>query len=61
MYVCMYVYMYVCDLCIYVYTVYVDYVPALEGRAIVNLQMGNLFGSFLDISKAIKVWYMQMY
>ena len=33
----------------------VDYVPALEGRAVINLQMGNLFGSFLDISSAIKV------
>ena len=32
-----------------------DYVPALEGRAVINLQMGNLFGSFLDISSAIKV------
>lgn len=32
-----------------------NYVPALEGRAVINLQMGNLFGSFLDISSAIKI------
>ncbi|XP_065910074.1 uncharacterized protein [Dysidea avara] len=32
-----------------------NYVPALEGRAVVSLQMGNLFGSLLDITAAIKI------
>ncbi len=31
------------------------YVPALEARAIVCLQMGNLFESFMDLSTAIDV------
>ena len=29
---------------------------ALEGRAVVNLQMGNTFGAFVDMNDAIKVW-----
>ena len=28
---------------------------ALEGRAVVNLQMGNTFGAFVDMNEAIKV------
>ena len=28
---------------------------ALEGRAVVNLQMGNTFGAFVDMNDAIKV------
>ena len=31
------------------------YAPALEARAIVSLQMGNLFGALLDITSALKV------
>lgn len=29
---------------------------ALEGRAVVNLQMGNTFGAFVDMNEAIKVY-----
>ena len=32
-----------------------DFKSAYEGRAVVNLQMGNTFGAFLDINKALKV------
>jgi len=32
-----------------------DFVAALEGRAIVNLQMGNTFAALQDISAAIRV------
>ena len=31
------------------------YKAAYEGRAIINLQMGNTFGAFLDINQALKV------
>ena len=32
-----------------------SYVPALEARAIISLQMNNIFGALLDISAAIEV------
>lgn len=31
------------------------YLPAREARAIISLQMGNLFGALLDINAAIQV------
>ena len=34
------------------------YVPALEARAIISLQMGNLFGAMLDITAALKVCWL---
>ena len=47
---------FLCSICDnHVYLLCLDYVPALEGRAVVSLQMGNLFGSLLDITAAIKV------
>ncbi len=32
-----------------------NYIPALEARAIISLQMGNLFESFTDLTTAIDV------
>jgi len=32
-----------------------NFKSAYEGRAVVNLQMGNTFGAFLDINKALKI------
>jgi len=31
------------------------FVPALEGRAIVNLQMGDTFAALLDINAAVSI------
>ena len=31
------------------------YVPALEARAVISLQMNNLFGALLDINQAIQI------
>jgi len=37
------------------YCCHADFVAALEGRAIVNLQMGNTFAALQDINAAIRV------
>ena len=38
-----------------VISIFVACQSALEGRAVVNLQMGNTFGAFVDMNDAIKV------
>ena len=35
--------------------VFAAYIPALEGRAVVSLQMRNFFAAILDLSKAVRV------
>ena len=34
---------------------FLDEKGAYEGRSLVNLQMGNTFGAFLDVNNAIRV------
>ncbi len=45
----------VCHLLLPSWCHYTGYAPALEARAVVSLQMGNLFGALLDINAALKV------
>ena len=37
------------------------YVPALEARAIISLQMGNLFEAFMDLTNALEVGISEYY
>ena len=36
-------------------------ISALEGRAVVNLQMSDTFAALMDINQAIKVWEEAIY
>ena len=40
---------------LYNYILFIGYIAALEGRAVVNLQMGQAFAALQDLSAAIKV------
>ena len=42
-------------MCLHIIIKCVDYVPALEARAIISLQNMNTFGSLLDINRAIQL------
>lgn len=37
------------------FIIFIGFKPALEGRAVVNLQMSNTFAAFQDICESIKV------